>query len=93
MNESEERRRMLIQNARAQSAHYTYSFPRQERGEAEEYESSGFRTRLLLSILCFLCFVAFDSAELEVAKVNSDVIMQQIETNLTMDSLETMFEK
>lgn len=92
MNDSEARRRELLKQTRRLyhetgrsssviSPRYRNSISSDV--EEDSMEDHSFLFRLGLSILCFICFVWMDYGNIEVAKVNSSNISNQIEKNLT----------
>ena len=52
-----------------------------------EKESSSFYLRLVISILCFICFVFMEQNKTEVAEVNSDVIVNEIEKDIDINTV------
>ena len=56
---------------------------------AEEQEPSGgtFYIRLVIGILCFVCFVYMDQSKAEIAQVNSVAIVNQIEKDVDTDAI------
>ena len=63
--------------------------------EEEEQTSSGgsFYIRLVVSILCFICFVYMDQSKASVAEVDSTAIVNQIEKDIDADTIEEVWKK
>lgn len=99
MNESEARRRELLRQTRKlyqDSSDIPAVHPRYGRiyhnlyGNEDtelEKESSSFYLRLVISILCFICFVFMEQNKTEVAEVNSDVIVNEIEKDIDINTV------
>ena len=99
MNDSEMRRRELLQQTRrlyddrrdipavhpryGRIYHNLYDDPD---GQKEQTGGS-FYLRLVIGILCFICFVYMDQSNAGVAEVNSTSIVNQIEKDLDMDTV------
>ena len=91
MNDSEMRRRELLRQTRrlyddrreipAVHPRYGRIYHDLYENNTEEQEPSGgtFYIRLVIGILCFVCFVYMDQSEAEIAEVNSTAIVDQIE--------------
>ena len=62
---------------------------------AEEQELSGstFYIRLVIGILCFVCFVYMDQSKVEIAQVNSTAIVDQIEKDVDADAIVEAWKK
>lgn len=63
--------------------------------EEEEQASFGgsFYIRLVVSILCFICFVYMDQSKASVAEVDSTAIVNQIEKDIDADTIEEVWKK
>lgn len=93
MNDSEERRRELLRQTRklyddrkeVPAVHPRYGslyhnlYDKDKKEEEENIKSGSFYIRLVVSILCFICFVYMDQGELRVADVDSNAIVHEIE--------------
>ena len=105
MNDSELRRRELLRQARRRYDDNRASpavHPRSGRiyhnlyeDNTEEQESSGgtFYIRLVIGILCFVCFVYMDQSKAEIAQVNSTAIVHQIEKDMDTDAIVEAWKK
>lgn len=94
MNDSEMRRRELLRQTRrlyddkreipAVHPRYGRIYHDLYENNTEEQEPSGgtFYIRLVIGILCFVCFVYMDQSEAEIAEVNSTAIVDQIEKDV-----------
>lgn len=99
MNDSEMRRRELLRQARrlyddkreipAVHPRYGRIYHDLYENNTEEQEPSGgtFYIRLVIGILCFVCFVYMDQSEAEIAEVNSTAIVDQIEKDVDTDAI------
>ena len=99
MNESEARRRELLRQTRKlyqDSSDIPAVHPRYGRiyhnlyeNNTEEQEPSGgtFYIRLVIGILCFVCFVYMDQSKAEIAQVNSTAIVDQIEKDVDTEAI------
>ena len=99
MNESEARRRELLRQTRKlyqDSSDIPAVHPRYGRiyhnlyeNNTEEQEPSGgtFYIRLVIGILCFVCFVYMDQSKAEIAQVNSTAIVDQIGKEVDTDAI------
>lgn len=99
MNDSEMRRRELLRQTRklyddrrdipavhpryGRICHDLYK----ENGEEQENTRSTFYIRLVIGILCFICFVYMDQNKAAVARVDSSEIVNQIEKDLDIDEI------
>lgn len=63
--------------------------------EEEEQISSGgsFYIRLVIGILCFICFVYMDQSKVSVAEVDSTAIVNQIEKDIDADTIMEVWKK
>lgn len=98
MNDSEMRRRELLRQTRKlyddrkeiPAVHPRYGRICQDLygSKDSERESSGgtFFLRLVVSILCFVCFVYMEQSDAEVARVDSTAIVNQIEREIDIDA-------
>lgn len=61
--------------------------------EEEEQTSYGnsFYIRLVIGILCFVCFVYMDQSKVSVAEVDSTAIVHQIEKNVDADTIKEVW--
>ena len=99
MNDAEARRRELLRQTRklyhdgqeppAVHPRYgrIYHSLYENTEEAEEPVTGSFYTRLVIGILCFLCFVCMDQNKISVAEVDSSVIADQIGKNLDIEEI------
>lgn len=99
MNDSERRRRELLQQTRrlyderrdipAVHPRYGRIYNNLYSGKDEQTEQTGgsFYLRLVIGILCFICFVYMDQSNAGVAAVNSTSIVNQIEKDVDMDTV------
>ena len=53
----------------------------------DKQTGGSFYLRLVIGILCFICFVYMDQSNAGVAEVNSTSIVNQIEKDLDMDTV------
>ena len=94
MNDSEMRRRELLRQTRrlyddkreipAVHPRYGRIYHNLYEDNSGEQEASGgtFYIRLVIGILCFVCFVYMDQSKAEIAQVNSTAIVNQIEKGM-----------
>ena len=99
MNDSEMRRRELLKQTRrlyddkreipAVHPRYGRIYHDLYENHTEEQEPSGgtFYIRLVIGILCFVCFVYMDQSEAKIAEVNSTAIVDQIEKDVDTDAI------
>ena len=99
MNDSEMRRRELLRQTRrlyddkkeipAVHPRYGRIYHDLYENNTEEQEPSGgtFYIRLVIGILCFVCFVYMDQSKAEIAQVNSVAIVNQIEKDVDTDAI------
>ena len=59
---------------------------------AEQVKGS-FYLRLVIGILCFICFVYMDQSKAEVAQVNSTTIVNQIEKTVDAETVKEVWKK
>ncbi len=103
MNDSEARRRELLRQTRRlyhEGQEIPAVHPRYGRiyhslydgGEETAEQSSGsFYIRLVIGILCFICFVYMDQSKVSVAEVDSAAIVSQIEKDLDVEEIKEVF--
>ncbi len=103
MNESEARRRELLRQTRklyhdrqdipAVHPRYgrIYHSLYESDTELAEHSSGSFYTRLVIGILCFVCFVYMDQSRASVAEVNSTAIVEQIEKDLDPEVIQEVW--
>lgn len=105
MNDSEARRRELLRQTRklynerqdipavhpryGRLYHDLYGY---DEDEARQSQGS-FYLRLVIGILCFICFVYMDQSKAEVAQVNSTSIVNQIEKNMDVETVKEVWKK
>lgn len=105
MNDSEMRRRELLRQTRklyderqdipavhpryGRIYHSLYNNENEEDGLTSL--SSSFYIRLVIGILCFICFVYMDQSKASVAEVDSAAIVNQIEKDIDADSIEEVW--
>lgn len=99
MNESEMHRRELLKQARRlyedrreiPAVHPRYGriyhdlYP--ENKGMKEQTGGSFYLRLVIGILCFICFVYMDQSSAGVAEVNSDSITEEIGKDLDLEKI------
>lgn len=105
MNDSEMRRRELLRQTRrlyddkrdvpAVHPRYGRIYHDLYENNAEEQESSGgtFYIRLVIGILCFVCFVYMDQSKAEIAQVDSTAIVNQIGKDMDTDAIMEAWKK
>ena len=103
MNDSEMRRRELLRQTRklyddrreipAVHPRYGNIYHSLYDSEEEEQTSYGnsFYIRLVIGILCFVCFVYMDQSKVSVAVVDSTAIVHQIEKNVDVDTIKEVW--
>lgn len=103
MNDSEMRRRELLRQTRklyddrreipAVHPRYGNIYHSLYDSEEEEQTSYGnsFYIRLVIGILCFVCFVYMDQSKVSVAEVDSTAIVHQIEKNVDADTIKEIW--
>ncbi|HIZ81336.1 MAG TPA: hypothetical protein H9722_04485 [Candidatus Mediterraneibacter pullistercoris] len=99
MNDSEMRRRELLKQTRklyedgrelpAVHPRYGRIYHDLYKENPQDQEPSGgtFYIRLVIGILCFVCFVYMDQSKAEIAEVNSTAIVNQIEKEVDADAI------
>lgn len=99
MNDAEMRRRELLKQTKRlyderrdiPAVHPRYSRIYQNLYHEEEIQQDqiggSFYLRLVIGILCFICFVYMDQSNAGVAEVNSTSIVDQIEKDFDMDTV------
>lgn len=98
MNDSELRRRELLRQTRKlydekeriPAVHPRYgSIYHDLYGGAEEERTAGggFYLRLVIGILCFVCYVYMDQNNAGIAQVDSQAIVDQIEKDVDMETV------
>lgn len=103
MNESEMRRRELLRQTRKlynDSSNVPAVHPRYGRiyndlykdkiSDNKEYTGS-FYTRLVIGILCFICFVYIDQNKTNIAEVNSTSITEEIQKDFDEDIIKNVW--
>lgn len=100
MNDSEVRRRELLRQTRKlyddkkeiPAVHPRYGglyHDLYDKKEEEQYPQGGsFYIRLVVSILCFICFVYMDQSDASVAEVDSTAIVHQIEQDIDIETIQ-----
>ena len=103
MNDSEMRRRELLRQTRklyddrrdipAVHPRYGRIYHDLYKNGDEEQETPGgtFYIRLVIGILCFVCFVYMDQSKVKVADVDSRAIVNQIEKNMDADTIKEVW--
>lgn len=99
MNDSEARRRELLRQTRKlyddkkdiPAVHPRYGSLYHELYDKKEVEQNtqdgSFYIRLVVSILCFICFVYMDQGDVSVAEVDSNAIVHQIEQDFDAEAI------
>lgn len=105
MNDSEMRRRELLRQTKKlyserqdiPAVHPRYGrlyhdlYGSEEEGTGQSQGS--FYLRLVIGILCFICFVYMDQSKAEVAKVNSTSIVNEIEKDMDVEAVKEVWKK
>lgn len=100
MNESEERRRQLLKQTKRlyneerfiPAVHPRYGHIYKDLYEEEEnLPQNSFYFRLMLGILCFVCYVWIDYGEIKVANVSSNQIVHQIEKEMDLTEIKAVW--
>lgn|SRR5699024_228702 len=105
MNDSEMRRRELLRQTRKlynERQDIPAVHPRYGRiyhnlygagDDGAEQVKGSFYLRLVIGILCFICFVYMDQSKAEVAQVNSTTIVNQIEKTVDAETVKEVWKK
>ena len=105
MNDSEMRRRELLRQTRKlynERQDIPAVHPRYGRiyhnlygagDDGAEQVKGSFYLRLVIGILCFICFVYMDQSKAEVAQVNSTTIVNQIEKTVDDETVKEVWKK
>ena len=106
MNDSEMRRRELLRQTRKlyderqdiPAVHPRYgriyhSLYDNENEEEPGFSGGRFYIRLVIGILCFICFVYMDQSKVSVAEVDSTAIVNQIEKDIDADTVKEVWKK
>ena len=105
MNDSEMRRRELLRQTRKlynERQDIPAVHPRYGRiyhnlygagDDGAEQVKGSFYLRLVIGILCFICFVYMDHSKAEVAQVNSTTIVNQIEKYVDYETVKEVWKK
>ncbi|HJC91137.1 MAG TPA: hypothetical protein H9695_09170 [Candidatus Mediterraneibacter excrementigallinarum] len=106
MNDSEMRRRELLRQTRKlyderqdiPAVHPRYgriyhSLYDNENEEEPGFSGGSFYIRLVIGILCFICFVYMDQSKVSVAEVDSTAIVNQIEKDIDADTVKEVWKK
>lgn len=103
MNDSEMRRRELLRQTRKlyddrreiPAVHPRYGNIYHSLYDSEEEEQTSYGNslyiRLVIGILCFVCFVYMDQSKVSVAEVDSTEIVHQIEKNVDADTIKEVW--
>lgn len=103
MNDSEMRRRELLRQTRKlyddrreiPAVHPRYGNIYHSLYDSEEEEQTSYGNslyiRLVIGILCFVCFVYMDQSKVSVAEVDSTAIVHQIEKNVDADTIKEVW--
>ena len=103
MNDSEMRRRELLRQTRKlyddrreiPAVHPRYGNIYHSLYDSEEEEQTSYGNslyiRLVIGILCFVCFVYMDQSKVSVAEVDSTAIVHQIEKNVDVDTIKEVW--
>ena len=103
MNDSEMRRRELLRQTRKlyddrreiPAVHPRYGNIYHSLYDSEEEEQTSYGNslyiRLVIGILCFVCFVYMDQSKVSVAEVDSTAIVHQIEKNVDADTIKEIW--
>ena len=103
LNDSELRRRELLRQTRKlydEHRNIPAVHPRYgriyhslygEEGEQSEQTGGSFYIRLVIGILCFICFVYMDQTKASVAEVNSTKIVDHIEKDMDLDMVKEVW--
>lgn len=100
MNESEERRRQLLKQTKRlynedrfiPAVHPRYGHIYKDLYDEEETPpQNSFYFRLMLGIICFVCYVWIDYGEIKVASVSSNQIVHQIEKEMDLKEIKAVW--
>ncbi len=101
MNDSEMRRRELLRQTRrlydekqelpAVHPRYGNIYHSLYDGDDEVPSGGSFYIRLVIGILCFVCFVYMDQSKVSVAEVSSSTIVEQIEKDMDTDTIKAVW--
>ncbi|HCR83296.1 hypothetical protein [Muricomes intestini] len=101
MNESEERRRELLRQTRklynedvgipAVHPRYGHIYHDLYGDDEERRPKNSFYFRLILAVLCFVCYIWIDYGKIDVANVNSEKIVNQIEHQLELKDIQAVW--
>lgn len=64
-----------------------------ENEEDPGFSGDSFYIRLVIGILCFICFVYMDQSKVSVAEVDSTAIVNQIEKDIDADTVKEVWKK
>ena len=64
-----------------------------ENEEEQGFSGGSFYIRLVIGILCFICFVYMDQSKVSVAEVDSTAIVNQIEKDIDADTVKEVWKK
>ena len=104
MNDSEMRRRELLRQTRKlydekqeiPAVHPRYGniyHSLYESGEEQAPSGGSFYIRLVIGILCFICFVYMDQSKASVAEVDSAAIVNQIEKDMDAETIKEVWKQ
>lgn len=104
MNDSEMRRRELLRQTRKlydekqeiPAVHPRYGniyHSLYESGEEQAPSGGSFYIRLVIGILCFICFVYMDQSKTSVAEVDSAAIVNQIEKDMDAETIKEVWKQ
>ncbi len=104
MNDAEMRRRELLRQTRKlydekpdiPAVHPRYGniyHSLYENEEEQEASGSSFCIRLVIGILCFICFVYMDQSKVSVAEVDSTAIVNQIEKDMDAETIKEVWKQ
>ncbi|CUX44234.1 hypothetical protein [Clostridium sp. C105KSO13] len=101
MNEAEQRRKDLLRQTRKlynEDGGIPAVHPRYGRiyhdlygGDEETRPKNSFYFRLILAVLCFVCYIWIDYEKIDVANVNSGKIINQIERQLELKDIKSVW--
>lgn len=106
MNDSEMRRRELLRQTRKMygerrdipAVHPRYGRIYQElygneKTQEKQTGEGSFYLRLVIGILCFICFVYMDQSQAKVAEVDSTAITNQIEKDMDVEAVKEVWKE